>query len=108
MFVMYVVDRAVDWLAMLNANKVERFLRLLFSFAQFDWNLDEEREMVKSYLRHGGTEAFGLVASSSSNSLFDGRRAFVPALEDVLVWDVKKGEQVSRSLHYSSPTERRS
>ena len=54
--------------------------------------------MVKSYLRHGGTEAFGLVASSSSNSLFDGRRAFVPALEDVLVWDVKKGEQVRPTL----------
>lgn len=54
--------------------------------------------MVKSYLRHGPTESFGVVASSSSNSLFDGRRAYVPALEDVLVWDVKKGEQVREAL----------
>lgn len=51
--------------------------------------------MVKSYLRHGPTEAFGVITSSSSNALFDGKRAYVPALEDVLVWDVKKGEQVS-------------
>ncbi|CAH7666512.1 hypothetical protein PPACK8108_LOCUS866 [Phakopsora pachyrhizi] len=50
--------------------------------------------MVRSYLRHGGTEVFGLIASNSGNSLFDGRRAFVPALEDVYVWDVKRGELV--------------
>ncbi|KAL8278427.1 hypothetical protein RQP46_009117 [Phenoliferia psychrophenolica] len=50
---------------------------------------------VKSYLRHGPTEVFGVVASSSSNSLYDGKRAYVPALEDVLVWDVKKGEQTA-------------
>ncbi|KNZ61285.1 hypothetical protein VP01_1426g3 [Puccinia sorghi] len=49
--------------------------------------------MVKSYFLHGGTEVFGLVASNTSNSLFDGKRAFVPALEDVYVWDVKRGEQ---------------
>lgn len=55
--------------------------------------------MVKSYLRHGGTEAFGIIASSSSNSVFDGRKAYVPSLEDVLVWEVKKGELV-RSLFY--------
>lgn len=58
--------------------------------------------MVQSYLRHGPTESFGLVASSSSNSVFDGRRAYVPALEDVLVWDVKKGEQVGTSSHNHS------
>ncbi|KAF9498450.1 WD-repeat-containing protein [Pleurotus eryngii] len=51
--------------------------------------------MVQSYLRHGPTQAFGLVCSSSSNSVFDGRRAYVPALEDVLVWDVKKGEMLA-------------
>ena len=55
--------------------------------------------MVKSYLRHGGTEDFGIIASSSSNSVFDGRKAYVPSLEDVLVWEVKKGELV-RSLFY--------
>jgi U3 small nucleolar RNA-associated protein 12 len=71
--------------------------------------------MVRSYLKHGPTkvtfpvfsdfflgkgsyikfQAFGLVCSSSSNSLFDGKLAYVPALEDVLVWDVKKGQMVN-------------
>lgn len=54
----------------------------------------DDGSMVRSYLRHGETAAFGLIASSSSVSVFDGALAFVPALEDVLVWDVKKGEQV--------------
>jgi U3 small nucleolar RNA-associated protein 12 len=35
--------------------------------------------------------------------VFDGRLAYVPALEDVLVWDVKKGEMVSIALYMSSP-----
>ena len=51
--------------------------------------------MVKSYQRHGPTEAFGVIASGPA--VFDGRKAYCPALEDVLVWDVKKGEQVRRS-----------
>ncbi|GAA5974777.1 hypothetical protein JCM11641_007261 [Rhodosporidiobolus odoratus] len=51
--------------------------------------------MVKSYLRHGPTEAFGVIASAGSNTVWDGRKAYCPALEDVLVWDVKKGEQVA-------------
>ncbi|KAI0650646.1 WD40 repeat-like protein [Trametes meyenii] len=51
--------------------------------------------MVQSYLRHGPTEAFGLVCSSSSNSCYDGKLAYVPALEDVLVWDVKKGQMLA-------------
>ncbi|KAI0720213.1 WD40 repeat-like protein [Cerioporus squamosus] len=51
--------------------------------------------MVQSYLRHGPTEAFGLVCSSSSNSHYDGKLAYVPALEDVLVWDVKKGQMLT-------------
>ncbi|KAF9482498.1 WD-repeat-containing protein [Pholiota conissans] len=51
--------------------------------------------MVQSYLKHGPTQAFGLVCSSSSNSVFDGRLAYVPALEDILVWDVKKGQMVA-------------
>ena len=66
--------------------------------------------MVRSYFRHGPTEvrllilpptnsnitfqAFGLVCSASSNSVFDGKLAYVPALEDVLVWDVKRGNMV--------------
>ncbi|KAF8826648.1 hypothetical protein HHX47_DHR5000056 [Lentinula edodes] len=51
--------------------------------------------MVQSYLRHGPTQAFGLVCSSSSNSVFDGKLAYVPALEDVLVWDLKKGQMLA-------------
>ncbi|KAH9482937.1 putative WD repeat-containing protein C3D6.12 [Psilocybe cubensis] len=51
--------------------------------------------MVQSYLKHGPTQAFGVVCSSSSNSVFDGKLAYVPALEDVLVWDVKKGQMLS-------------
>ncbi|KII95241.1 hypothetical protein PLICRDRAFT_34085 [Plicaturopsis crispa FD-325 SS-3] len=51
--------------------------------------------MVQSYLKHGPTQAFGVVCSSSSNSEYDGKRAYVPALEDVLVWDLKKGQMVA-------------
>ncbi|KAF8165445.1 WD-repeat-containing protein [Crassisporium funariophilum] len=51
--------------------------------------------MVQSYLKHGATQAFGVVCSASSNSVFDGRSAYVPALEDVLVWDVKKGQMLA-------------
>ncbi|KAF9247204.1 WD-repeat-containing protein [Melanogaster broomeanus] len=51
--------------------------------------------MVQSYLRHGPTKAFGLICSSSSNSTYDGKLAYVPALEDVLVWDMKKGQMLA-------------
>ncbi|KAN0060603.1 beta transducin [Thecaphora frezii] len=53
--------------------------------------------MVRSYLRHAPTQAFGLIASATSNSILDSNAkvAFVPALEDVLVWDVKKGVLLS-------------
>uniref|UniRef100_A0A0W0FCF7 Small-subunit processome Utp12 domain-containing protein n=1 Tax=Moniliophthora roreri TaxID=221103 RepID=A0A0W0FCF7_MONRR len=40
-------------------------------------------------------QAFGVVCSASSNSVYDGKLAYVPALEDVLVWDVKKGVMLS-------------
>ncbi|KAJ6515988.1 WD-repeat-containing protein [Mycena sanguinolenta] len=51
--------------------------------------------MVASYLRHGPTQAFGIVCSASSNSVYDGKLAYVPALEDILVWDVKKGQMLA-------------
>ncbi|ETW84392.1 hypothetical protein HETIRDRAFT_381903 [Heterobasidion irregulare TC 32-1] len=51
--------------------------------------------MVQSYSRHGPTQAFGLVCSPGSNSVYDGKVAYVPALEDVLVWDVKKGQMLA-------------
>ncbi|PFH51427.1 hypothetical protein AMATHDRAFT_74976 [Amanita thiersii Skay4041] len=51
--------------------------------------------MVRSYQRHGPTQAFGLVCSPSSNSQYNAKLAYVPALEDVLVWDVKKGQMIA-------------
>lgn len=52
--------------------------------------------MVRSYLRHEPTQAFGVICSNTARSILDadGKVAYVPALEDVLVWDVRKGEQV--------------
>ncbi|KAL4075947.1 WD40-repeat-containing domain protein [Scleroderma citrinum] len=51
--------------------------------------------MVQDYLRHGPTQAFGLICTNSSNSKYNGKIAHVPALEDVLVWDMKKGEMLA-------------
>lgn len=53
--------------------------------------------MVRSYLRHEPTQAFGLICSPVGRAALaaDGKTAFVAALEDVLVWDVKTGQQVS-------------
>ncbi|KDN52502.1 WD40 repeat-like protein [Tilletiaria anomala UBC 951] len=51
--------------------------------------------MVRSYNRHEPTAAFGLIASNTAVRPVldsDGKRAYVAALEDVLVWDVKRGE----------------
>jgi len=55
---------------------------------------------VRSYLRHEPILAFSLVASPSTTARVhldprDGRTAFAPALEDVLVWDVKHGTQLA-------------
>lgn len=58
--------------------------------------------MVRSYNRYELDSVFGVVASSASNSIFapslttkGAGRAIVPALERVIVWDVKKGEKVT-------------
>ncbi|KAG5636854.1 hypothetical protein H0H81_006606 [Sphagnurus paluster] len=51
--------------------------------------------MVKTYDKHVPAAAFGLVCSASSNSQYDGKLAYVPALEDVIVWDVKKGKMIA-------------
>nr|XP_018261192.1 U3 small nucleolar RNA-associated protein 12 [Kwoniella dejecticola CBS 10117]OBR83350.1 U3 small nucleolar RNA-associated protein 12 [Kwoniella dejecticola CBS 10117] len=51
--------------------------------------------MVRSYMRHGPTQAFGIINSPTANSSYDGRYAYVAGWEDVLVWDVKRGEMVS-------------
>ena len=42
-------------------------------------------------------QAFGVICSPTANSYFDGRLAYVPGWEDVLVWDVKRGEMVTSS-----------
>ncbi|OLL22856.1 putative WD repeat-containing protein [Neolecta irregularis DAH-3] len=64
--------------------------------------------MVKSYLRYESATVFGLITSSQSNSVYASDRisstnkkavggwAIVPALEQIIVWDVKKGEEVMR------------
>ncbi|TXT15782.1 hypothetical protein VHUM_00285 [Vanrija humicola] len=51
--------------------------------------------MVRSYMRHGPTQAFGVVCSPTANAAYDGRYGYVAGWEDVLVWDVKRGEMVS-------------
>ncbi|KAK4499030.1 hypothetical protein PRZ48_009542 [Zasmidium cellare] len=61
--------------------------------------------MVRSYRKYEPAQVFGTVCTASSNSVWssDGSsrnagsgRAFVGANEEVLCWDVKKGELLSR------------
>ncbi|CAG8542010.1 7989_t:CDS:10 [Funneliformis mosseae] len=54
--------------------------------------------MVKSYLRYEPYKTFGVIASSSSNVVFsgDGKLAISSALEDVTLWDLKKGILVGK------------
>ncbi|KAJ2556560.1 beta transducin [Coemansia sp. RSA 1933] len=54
--------------------------------------------MVKTYLRYEARRPFGIIGSPTGNAVFDetGRLSITPALEDVLVWDIKKGTQVAR------------
>lgn len=49
--------------------------------------------IVRSYLRYAPSATFGLVASPRGNALLDwsGRIAIVPALECLLLWDVRRG-----------------
>jgi len=66
-------------------------------------SFSEISPMVKTYERWGPTQAFGLICSAGSCSVYDGKLAFVPALEDVLVWDVKKGQMVCNSQNITIP-----
>ncbi|KAF7560887.1 hypothetical protein G7046_g3265 [Stylonectria norvegica] len=60
--------------------------------------------MVKSYFKYEHAKAFGIVASSTSNLVWTSRdrtgagagHAVVAANEEVLCWDIKKGEISSR------------
>ncbi|KAE9579055.1 U3 small nucleolar RNA-associated protein 12 [Colletotrichum fructicola] len=58
--------------------------------------------MVKSYLKYEHSKSFGIVASNTSNLVWNAQgragagQAVVAANEEVLCWDIKKGELVSR------------
>ncbi|KAL1919761.1 uncharacterized protein VTP21DRAFT_1692 [Calcarisporiella thermophila] len=54
--------------------------------------------MVKAYLRYEQRASFGVVTSGRSNVVHDanGRLAVAPALEDVVLWDLKKGTLIGR------------
>lgn len=54
--------------------------------------------MVKAYLRYEPKAMFGLINSSQGPSLYsrDGERVLAPALEDVLMWDVRKAALTGR------------
>jgi U3 small nucleolar RNA-associated protein 12 len=66
--------------------------------------------MVRSYNRHEPTAVFGLIASNTAVRPAldaDGKKAYVAALEDILVWDVKKGQLLAtwhEVAHTSSVT----
>ncbi|CAG8534966.1 1195_t:CDS:10 [Dentiscutata erythropus] len=49
--------------------------------------------MVKSYLRYEPWKTFGVITSTTSNVIYskDGTLAIAPALEEVTLWDLKKG-----------------
>ena len=52
--------------------------------------------MVKAYQRYTPRTIFGVVASGNSNIIYDaaGKYAISPTLEDISIWDLKKGELV--------------
>lgn len=54
--------------------------------------------MLKSYLSYALQHTFGVVFSPKNSILFDrtGKLAIAPALEHVVVWNVKLGTQVQR------------
>lgn len=54
--------------------------------------------MVKAYLRYEAQATFGVIASSTANIVYDstGKIAIAPALEEVILWDLKKGVEVKK------------
>ena len=52
--------------------------------------------MVKAYLRYEALASFGVIASTLANIIYDhtGKIAIAPALEEVILWDLKKGVEV--------------
>ncbi|KAF9435125.1 hypothetical protein BGZ76_006854 [Entomortierella beljakovae] len=54
--------------------------------------------MVKAYQRYTPRTTFGVISSGNSNILYDadGKYAISPTLEDVSIWDIKKGELIRK------------
>ena len=54
--------------------------------------------MVKTYLRYVPSASVGLISTGTSNAVYDhsGNFAICPALEDVIVWHLKRGTAVAR------------
>ncbi|KAF9937104.1 hypothetical protein BGZ65_001814 [Modicella reniformis] len=54
--------------------------------------------MVKAYQRYTPRTTFGVITSGNSNIIYDASGKYVvsPALEDVAIWDPKKGELVGK------------
>lgn len=58
--------------------------------------------LTKQYLRYVASAVFGLIGSQKGNIVFvtlrgeKGRYVAVPACEHVFIWDLRKGEKVSR------------
>lgn len=63
--------------------------------------------MVKAYLRYEAQATFGVIASSTANIVYDhsGKIALAPALEEVLLWDLKKGVEVGKWREYGNKSE---
>ncbi|ORE03081.1 hypothetical protein BCV72DRAFT_296822 [Rhizopus microsporus var. microsporus] len=52
--------------------------------------------MIKAYLRHEPLATFGVIASTRSSIVYDhaGKVAITPALEEAILWDLKKETEV--------------
>jgi U3 small nucleolar RNA-associated protein 12 len=63
--------------------------------------------MVKAYLRYEPLQTFGVIASTQANIIYDheGKLAIAPALEEVIVWDIKKGIQIAKWKEISNKAE---
>ncbi|KAJ9070637.1 beta transducin [Entomophthora muscae] len=53
--------------------------------------------MVKQYLKYIPKSKFGVISSTRSNAIYDttGQFAILPCLEEVKLWDLKKGTEVA-------------
>lgn len=61
--------------------------------------------MLKSYLRYEQRDCFGVIASPAGNAVFDatGNMAICPALQDVIVWQLRRGTTVRSDLRAFRP-----